>query len=395
MMPLKLSAPTSNDASSFALFALGFRPFYLLASAFAALFVALWALRFAGMLGGLHFASALWHAHEMVFGFTLAVIAGFLLTAGRNWTGIATTSPQTLKLLVTLWIAGRVLMPSPFPAAAAVATCAFPLGVAAALAGPFTRSRNRRNYFFLGLLALFAAADGWTHAGMLGILATSPWTGIAFALDIALLIMTIIAGRVVPMFTNNAVPGANAARLPWLERLVPASVLALVMADAAAAPVTVTVAIAAIAAMSNLARWLLWKPWRTLAAPMLWILHAAYLWIPVHLSLRALALAGLVPPSLATHALTVGAIGGLTLGMMTRTARGHTGRPLVADRFEVTAYCAVLLAAVARVIGPMSAPQAYVVWVLAAAVLWCGAFALFAVRYWPILTRARLDGRAG
>ena len=128
---------------------------------------------------------------------------------------------------------------------------------------------------------------------------------------------------------------------------------------------------------------------------MVWILHVACGWIAVHLLLRALAAAGVVAEPLATHALTLGGIGGLTLGMMTRTARGHTGRPLQADRFEVAMFVLVQMAVVARVIGPLLLPAAYSACVIGAAIFWSAAFALYAIRYWPILTRPRIDGKPG
>jgi uncharacterized protein involved in response to NO len=139
----------------------------------------------------------------------------------------------------------------------------------------------------------------------------------------------------------------------------------------------------------------LWQPWRTLRTPLVWILHAAYAWIGAHLALRAAAELGWVATSLATHTLTVGAIGGLTIGMMTRTARGHTGQLLRADRFDVACYAAVMGAAVVRVLVPLATPALQVHAVLLSALLWSGGFALYAVRYWPLLSRARVDGRPG
>jgi len=150
-----------------------------------------------------------------------------------------------------------------------------------------------------------------------------------------------------------------------------------------------------VAAAAHALRLALWKPWKTLQVPLVWVLHAAYLWIPIHLALRALAEAGLVPPPLATHALTIGAVGGLTIGMMTRTARGHTGRPLKADRIEITCYTLILAAALTRVILPLLAPATYLISVAAAGLLWSAGYALYAIHYWPVLTRPRLDGRPG
>ena len=380
---------------SFALWGLGFRPFYLLASSFAAASIALWALQVTGWLEHRYLAGSLWHAHEMVFGFVLAVIVGFLLTAGQNWAGLPTTTRTTLKLLVLLWIAGRVLVLTPYGWWATVVNVAFPLAAAITLAVPFVKARNRRNYFFPGLLVLLAVADLWVHLSALNVIAQPGSTGIQFALDVVLLVMAIMGGRVIPMFTNNGVRGAKATRHLRLEQLALGSIIVLLVTDVLQPPAAVVAAVALIAAVLHLARLALWQPWTTLRAPLVWVLHAAYLWIPVYLVLRAMAALDWLAPGVATHALTVGAIGCLTIGMMTRTARGHTGRPLVADRWEVACYLAIFAAAVVRVFGPVAFPGAYSATVLVAAALWSGGFALYAIRYWPILSRGRLDGRAG
>ncbi len=380
---------------AFALWELGFRPFYLAASLFAAASIALWGLQLGGALPHPYLAGPVWHAHEMVFGFALAVVVGFLLTAGRNWSGLPTTTPATLKVLVAVWFLARILVLTPWHAAGAIASAAFPVAAAAALAVPFAKSRNRRNYIFVALLVLLGAADLLVQAGALRIVDASPALGLQLALDILLLVMAVIGGRVIPMFTNNGVPGASAVRHPWLERLALGSIVAVLACDALGAPPVAIALVAGSAAALHLARWLLWQPWKTLRVPLVWVLHAAYLWIPVHLALRAAASLDLVLPGLATHALTAGAIGGLTIGMMTRTARGHTGRPLRADRFEVAMYVLVLAAAIVRVIGPLAVAEAYLPCVLTSAALWSAGFALYAARYWPVLTRARQDGRPG
>jgi uncharacterized protein involved in response to NO len=385
----------ARPAPRFALWQLGFRPFYLLASAFAALSIALWALQYAGWLGQPYLSGPMWHAHEMLFGFVLAVIVGFLFTAGRNWSNRPTPTGAALAALAGLWLAARILVLTPFGWAAAAANVAFPLAAAIALARPFIAARNRRNYFFVALLLLLAAAAAAVHLSQLGVLHLPGWAGIQIGLDVVLFIMAVMAGRVVPMFTNNGVAGAQASRRPWLERLALGALLALLLGDALQLRGPGFVALLAVAAAAHLARWLLWQPWKTLRTPIVWVLHAAYLWIPIHLVLRALAELGRVSSSTATHALTVGAIGMLVIGMMTRTARGHTGRPLVAGRAEVVCYVLVLLSALARVFVPVLAPAQTVHAVLCSAALWSAAFGLYAVRYWPVLTRARLDGKPG
>lgn len=389
--PLRRTDPPGG----FALWRLGFRPFYLLASAFAAISVALWSLQFAGLVATPYLRGPQWHAHEMVFGFTLAVVVGFLFTAGRNWSNQATPTGGRLAALALLWVAGRVLVLTPFALAAAVVNVAFPLAAAVALAVPFWRGKNRRNHFFVGLLVLMAFAQAAFHASHHGLIDLPGGFGLQLALDVVLFIMAVMGGRVIPMFTNNGVPGAGAHRRPPVEKLALGSVLALLAADVLMLPPLVLGLVAAVAAMAHLARWALWRPLATWRTPLVWVLHMAYLWIPVHLALRGGAALGAVPMSAATHALTVGAIGGLIIGMVTRTARGHTGRALRAEAAEVVAYVLVAFAALVRVGLPLAVPEATVTAVLASAALWAAGFGLYAVSYWPVLSRPRLDGLPG
>ncbi|HEX9185002.1 MAG TPA: NnrS family protein [Burkholderiales bacterium] len=366
----------------FALFNLGFRPFYLLAGAYAALAVPVWALQYAGWLPG---ANIVWHAHEMILGYAFAVIAGFLLTAVRVWTGRPTPTGVALAAIAALWLLARGLALVSLPAAA-VAGAFFAVAVAWGIGRPLVLSANRRNQFFIVLVL------GLGAAGI--VLQVWPQLGIALGLDAVLFVMTVVAGRVVPMFTNNAIAGASARRIAWLETTALGAVLALIALDALelARPAA---AVALVAAAAHGARLALWSPQRTLKKPIVWILHVSYAWIVAHLALRGLAGFGLVPVALATHALTVGAIGGLTLGMMTRTARGHTARPLVAGAAETAAYALVQLAAIARVLVPLAFPGLYLAATLASALLWFAAFATFTVAYVPILSRPRLDGQPG
>jgi uncharacterized protein involved in response to NO len=387
--------PRSTATRGFALWALGFRPFYLLASIFAALSIGLWALEFAGWMPWAYLPASVWHAHEMLFGFALAVVVGFLLTAGRNWSNRPTPTGLRLAALAALWLAGRILVLTPYGWAAAIVSAAFPLAAAVALAIPFISAGNRRNYFFVGLLVLMSAADTAFHLNQLDVLHIPAGESLQIGLDVMLFIVCVMGGRVIPMFTNNGVPGANATRRAWLEKTALGSILAVLATDLLPLPAAVLAIVATLAAIAHFARWWLWQPWKTLRAPLVWVLHAAYLWIPIHLMLRACAALGWIPASPAIHALTVGTFGGMIIGMMTRTARGHTARPLRADRYEVACYAMVLLAAIVRVFVPLIAPGLMIHAVLCSAALWSAAFGLYAVRYWPILTRPRLDGQPG
>jgi uncharacterized protein involved in response to NO len=392
---LNLEEPAGAPTARFALWELGFRPFYLLASTFAAVSVLLWTLQMTGVLRQPYLAGPVWHAHEMLFGFTLAVIVGFLFTAGRNWTGRPTPTGASLAALAGLWLAGRVLVLTPFGWAAALVNAAFPAAAAIALAIPFIAARNKRNYFFIALLLALSVAALGIHLAQLGTVTLPAWAGIRLALDVVLFILCVMGGRVIPMFTNNGVPGANAQRFAWLDWSSLALVLWVLGADLVRAPTQVLVVLGALAALAHALRWAFWKPWRTWRKPLVWVLHVAYFWIPAHLVLRTLAALEWTTASLADHALTVGAVGGLIIGMMTRTARGHTARPLTADGWDVACYALVLLAAVLRVALPLAAPATYPIAVLLSGLLWSAGFGLYTVRYWSVLTRARLDGQPG
>lgn len=396
--PLVLEEPEPQpkaEPAKFALWALGFRPFYLLASVFAALSIPLWVAQYAGWLAAPYARGAVLHGHEMLFGYTLAVIAGFLFTAGRTWTGQPTPTGAALAGFVALWIAGRVLVFTPWATLAALANAAFPLAVAVAFAIPLAKSRNRRNYFFVALLAAFALAAVAVHLSYLGMLTWPERLSLRAALDLVLFIVAVMGGRVIPMFTNNGIPGTQATRRPVLEKLALGSLLVLFAVDLLQAPAPVVALVSLVAALAHAARLGLWQPWRTLQTPLVWVLHAAYAWIVVYLALRALAAIGAVAEPLALHALTIGVIGGMTIGMMTRTARGHTGRPLVADRFEIACYLLVQASALIRVFGAMILPNAYLPTVVVSGFCWSIAFAVYAFRYWPILSRARIDGKPG
>lgn len=364
-----------------ALFALGFRPLYLLAGAYAALGVPLWALQY---LGWLPSADPSWHAHEMLFGYAFAVIAGFLLTAVRAWTGRPTPTGAALAAIAAIWLGARVLAVFSLPAAAA-ADAVFAVAVAWGIGRPIVASRNRNWFFIVLVLAIGAASVAFQAL---------PGVALAIGLDLVLVVMVIMGGRVIPGFTNNALPGAGARRIPWLEHGALGSVLLIFLFDLTSLERAASIAALAAAALHG-ARLALWAPLKTRANPILWILHLSYAWIVVHLALRGCAGFGLASAALATHALTVGAIGGLTLGMMTRTARGHTARPLKAGPAEVAAYVLVQGAAIVRVLLPLALPSAYAAAVTISAALWSVAFALFVVAFYPILSRPRLDGQPG
>jgi uncharacterized protein involved in response to NO len=384
---IQIANPPKTGQSRFALWDLGFRPFYLLASSFAALSVLVWALQFSGLLPYAYLQGSMWHAHEMLFGFTLAVMTGFLLTAGQNWSGQPTPKGAYLAALAGLWVAGRVLVLSPWGWLAAGVNVAFPLAVAIALGIPLYRGRNRRNYFFVSLLLIMALGQLVVHLNALGALRIPGWAGISLGLDVMLFVLCVMGGRVIPMFTNNAIPGAKAGRRPWVEKLALGSVLLLTFADAMQVSGAWLALLGVLAMLAHLTRLWLWQPWKTLNTPLVWVLHVAYAWIPLHLAFRAMAAMEWISASVSSHALTAGAIGTMIIGMMTRTAMGHTGRKLIAGKTEVACYALVTAAAVVRVFVPFVNPYWISAAVLVSALLWSIGFALYTWRYWAVLSR--------
>jgi len=383
---IQIDKPGTGDKPRFALWELGFRPFYLLASSFAALSIGLWALQLNGYLPNAYLRGPMWHAHEMLFGFTLAVLTGFLLTAAQNWSGQPTPKGAYLAALAALWVAGRLLVLSPWGWLAAAVNVAFPLALATALAIPLYKARNRRNYFFVALLVLMAWAQLLVHLNGLEAIRIPGWAGILLGLDGMLFVICVMGGRVIPMFTNNAIPGAQALRHPWVEKIALGLVLLILVADALQVTGTWLALLALLSMVAHLIRLCLWRPWKTLKTPLVWVLHAAYAWIPLHLALRAMAAMDWVSSSAATHALTTGAVGGMVIGMMTRTALGHTGRKLIAGKAEISCYALVAAAAWVRVGVPLVDASMLPVAILVSATLWSAGFAIYTLKYWRILS---------
>ncbi len=378
----------------FALLALGFRPFYLLAAAFAALAIPVWTLVLAGKIAT-PMPGILWHAHEMLLGFAAAVIVGFLFTAVRNWTGLDTPKGIPLALLALLWLAGRVAMALDSGALGAALDVAFLPAAAVALARVLWRAGSRRNYFVVAILGALSLANLAFHLARLNLATIDPLAALHCALAIIILLETTIAGRVVPGFTANAIKGVKQWQRPWLNyAAVGATGLALLTwATVPTSPWGAPLAL--LAALLQFARCSGWNPWATRRIPLVWILHVSHLWIPIGLVLLAGAEGGWLPRSAGVHALTIGATAGLIIGMITRTALGHTGRLLIAGRLETVAYTLVQFAALARVVTVTALPAAAQSGIHLAATAWSVAFLIYLWRYGPWLLRARVDGQPG
>ncbi|OBV37904.1 NnrS family protein [Janthinobacterium psychrotolerans] len=374
---------------------LGFRPFYLLAALFAAVSIPLWLASYMGVATAPLQVSMGWHMHEMVFGFAVAVVVGFLFTAGRNWTGLPTPQGWHLMALAGLWLAGRVAMlAAPAPVAAAIDLLFLPL-CAWPLFQVLRRSGNHRNLFLVGLLALLTIANGLYHASAMDLLALSYFVPVQAAIFIIVLIESVLGARVIPMFTRNGAPGSTPVSSPKRALVAVGLMAAAGVAWIAGAPGLLTAPLALAAGAMSLANLLAWQPQRTLRVPLLWILHLSYAWIGIGFLLLAAASLDWLPASVAFHALTVGSMAGLIIGMMTRTTLGHTGRPLKAGAKEAAMYWLVQLGALARLLAAVGPAPLAIAALLAAGVCWSAAFILYAVTYAPYLWRPRVDGREG
>lgn len=379
---------------------LGFRPLYLGAALFALLSVPLWVAIFLGQWQlQMTMAPMLWHAHEMLFGFAVAVIVGFLLTAVKAWTGLATPRGSALGAIVLLWLAARVAaITGPYAAYAVLDMLLLPL-VAFIITRVLLRARNRRNLPLAAMLMLLALANGAFHLSVTGVIGGGPMPPLYAALALIVMIECVITGRVVPAFTMSATPGLKLKVSEWVERFTlvstGAALLLWVLAPASESWNRFAGLVLSVAAAAHVLRLWQWRPAASRHRPILWILHVAYAWIPIGLALLAMAEFGWISNSGGVHALAVGATAGLIVGMMTRTARGHTGRPLQVSRPEVLAYFLVIVAAAVRVFLPLAMPQ-WLPWALIVATAsWSLAFAIYLFIYTPWLLKARIDGKDG
>ena len=375
------------------LFALGFRPFYLLGAAFAALAVPLWIAAQAGLRLPVR-VDMLWHMHEMVFGFALAIVVGFLYTAGYNWTKLWTPRGRTLAAIAGLWLAGRAAMLCAPPVWGAAVDALFLPVAAWPLYRVLKQSGNRRNMFLVVLLGLLALCNAVYHAAALGWAHIDPLKPVHAAIMLIVVIEIAIGGRVIPMFTRNAVPDARPVQDARRDRW---ALVLTVLAGAAwtfGLEARLTASLAVFAAVGQGARLIGWQPWRAWKNPLLWILHVSYFWIPFGFALLALSELGYIAASAALHVLTVGALAGLVMGMITRTALGHTGRALRAGRGEIAMFVLVQAAVVLR-FGAAVLPAWRDAGLVLATICWSAAFLVYLAVYVPYLTAARADGRAG
>lgn len=383
---------------------LGFRPFFLFGSIFGVISILLWILMLRGVvafnpLGGMHW----WHIHEMVFGFGCAITVGFLLTAVQNWTGIRGVQGKPLLFLVVLWLLGRTLVLFPSIAGSTVTLLvdiSF-LPISAYILGrPIIAIKQYRNLFFIPLLLLFTLANLEMHLSLTFpstfLYQPSSYTGVV----LILLLMSVISGRVVPMFTANGTNTPKASPSPVLDKL--ASVpLALTMFMLLLHPIlsfntNAFGALLIFAGVFQTIRWIKWKPWVTLGTPLVWALHSGLKFISFGLILLGLSyFIADIPSNHIWHLLTIGGIGGLIIAMTSRVSLGHTGRPLTPPKSMSFAFLCIAISAMFRTFGPWGLPEKTAMFIDMSGFFWMIAFVLFVYHYAPMLLSPRADKRPG
>jgi len=381
-----------------------FRPLFLFGAAFSAIAMLLWGLILGGQLQLQPVGQVLfWHSHEMIFGFACAIVIGFLLTAVQNWTSLRAPHGPTLLLLTLLWLAARLLLlfgeALPLWLVALVDLSFLPLA-AWLLAKPLLAVQQYRNLFFVPVLLLLTACNLMMYLGLYLKRYDLQQLGSLNAIWLVTLLMAIVGGRVIPMFTANGTKTTKVGAWPWLDQAALASLWLIFMLHffslVPLLPASSLSALFALNALLTAIRCARWKIWLTLRVPLLWSLHLAYWFIPLGLALFALRYAGFaVSQSIALHALTAGAMGSMILSMMARVSLGHSGRLLQPKHIMGWAFLLVAVAGISRTL---------LIWWLPEhtfSLLWLGigswvlAYGCYVLVYFPVLTTPRADGRPG
>ena len=379
----------------------GFRPFFLAAALWSAIALALWICMLTGAIDlPSRFDPLSWHIHEMLFGFVMAGVGGFLLTAIPNWTGRAPVAGVGLGLLVAAWALGRAvcLVSAWLPVwAAPVADLLFPLALELVVARELIAAGNRRNYPLLVPLVVLGTANLLMHLEALG-MAVPPGLGWRLGIATVLVLISVIGGRIIPAFTRNWLTARGATILPAqagpIDRVALGTLHASLLLWSFLPEAAWVGALLLLGAAANLWRLVRWRGGTTAAEPLLIVLHLGYLWLVAGVALLGLSvLSPAVPAAAALHALTAGTFGTMLLAVMTRVTLGHTGRHLHADGATLAIYVLVTVSTVLRIAAAWPSVATYDALVVAA-LCWIAAFGLFVVRYGPMLVTRRAIGPA-
>ena len=385
----------------FALFNLGFRPFFLFAGLFSIVSMSAWVAIYLGWAApsDTKLAPQQWHAHEMIFGYAMAVVAGFLLTAVRNWTNIPTLSGAKLALLLASWLSARLLMllaPAQlFPIF--IFDVGFNLALAVAIAIPLIQAKQMKQLGIVSKIVLLGAANALFYLGTLGVLVEGVRWGLYSGLYLILSLIFVMARRVVPFFIERGVGyPVQLINHTWVDRSSLVLVLLFWLVDVFTPWTAFAAGLAAALFVVHTIRLLGWHTPGVWKKPLLWVLFLGYGSAVFGFLLKALSAVLPLSPYLAVHAFAVGGVGLMTVGMMARVALGHTGRSIQEPPKLLTLMIALLAAALmARVLLPWAMPAWYPRWIEITAVLWVGAFALFVAVYGPMLIKPRVDGQPG
>jgi uncharacterized protein involved in response to NO len=386
---------------------LAFRPFFLFGVLFSVIAIGWWSWWWLNPSAWTPYGGAIWwHGHEMIFGFAAAIVVGFLLTAVQNWTGVPGLSGLPLGLLFGLWFGARLLISfgsSINTAVIIIVDSSFLLVAAMAMAYPVITARRWSNLMFVPILLALCGLNITSHLALQNnpLLAMK---ALQTAILLIILIIGIVGGRVMPMFTTNGLMTAGIKITKpepkrWLELSSLLSLLLVVISSLIGfdqLPNTFTITLLAFAATANSIRFLRWGFWRCWSVPLLWSLHLAYMFLPLGLIALLLVEVGFLKNvSAALHCFTVGTIGGMILSMISRVSLGHTGRPLITPKLMSLAFTLLLLAATLRVILPGWFPAYSTFGIGLAGVLWVAAFSIFCGCYGKVLISPRPDGKAG
>lgn len=401
MSSLNNSQGKTDSSTMPAVFGLAFRPLFLAGSLFSVIAITWWTYFWSAPFEWTPYGGATWwHAHEMLFGFGIAIITGFLLTAVRAWTGVPGLTGWKLISLFVLWLIGRIVISIEIGFNGwliASIDISYLIAAAIAMAYPIVKVKQWRNIMFVPILLILATLNGVSH-----------WAVFSNRYDITIqsfhatiilfsLIIIIIGGRVIPMFTANGAGCMKALPIKLVEALSILPMLILVgiaLYGFKNANLSLLISILVVATLFNTIRFARWGIQATWQYPLLWSLHLSYLFIPIGLIALLLFATGIIDNlSAGLHCLTIGAIGGMILSMISRVSLGHTGRPLKPHAAMSIAYAAILFSASARFIFPIWLPDAYIAGIGISGFFWILGFTLFLIIYSPILISARADNK--
>ena len=376
---------------------LGFRPFFLLGAIYAPLSIVLWVWMLqTGQPDALKAPALWWHVHEMLFGFAMAIVVGFVLTAVQNWTGINGTKSYRLAGLVALWIAPRILLWTPVPLWVTASIEALFIACAAyAVGSRVIKAKGWRNLFFVPLFLLAIGANFASYATIKGLPpfpSSAVWQAMLWWFT---LLLSVMGGRVIPFFTARRFNFDKAKPIVWLETAANVPLVALFLLSFF--PMTFAQlgpGLMLLTGVAHLVRVMRWQPWRTLSEPLVWSLHATYLCIPLSLILRG-ALSDPFASHNMLHLFAIGALGGVILAMITRVTMGHTGRAIYQGPNMGVAFMVIVLAALVRSVGVTWLPSYWIELVTLSGGLWVLAFTLYLVQFGKMLVQPRVDGHPG